>query len=138
MIIRRCEDADHDEIVALWDRVFPDPAPRNDPALNIALKRRTQPELLLVAVIDGRVAGTTMAGFDGHRGWLYLVVVDPGRRRHGVGTALVRRAEELLAERGCLKVNLQVLATNAEVVAFYEHLGYAVEERVSMGKQLVP
>ena len=52
------------------------------------------------------------------------------------GTALLRRLEEALAARGCLKVNLQVRASNAGVVAFYERLGYAVEQRVSMGKRL--
>ncbi len=47
-----------------------------------------------------------------------------------------RRAESALAARGCLKVNLQVRASNAGVVAFYQRQGYAVEERVSMGKRL--
>ncbi len=77
-----------------------------------------------------------MAGYDGHRGWLYAVAVDPGQRRGGVGTALVRHAEQMLRDLGCGKVNLQVRATNAAVVSFYERLGYAVEERISMGKRL--
>jgi hypothetical protein len=38
---------------------------------------------------------------------------------------------------GCPKINLQVLATNTIVVAFYKRLGDAVEERVSMGKSLI-
>jgi ribosomal protein S18 acetylase RimI-like enzyme len=33
-------------------------------------------------------------------------------------------------------VNLQVRATNSAVVAFYESLGYAIEERLSMGRHL--
>jgi ribosomal protein S18 acetylase RimI-like enzyme len=41
-----------------------------------------------------------------------------------------------LAERGCPKINLQVLASNAGVVEFYRKLGYRVEERISMGKIL--
>ena len=67
---------------------------------------------------------------------MYSVAVSAGERRKGAGTALLRRLEEALAVRGCLKVNLQVRASNAGVVAFYERLGYAVEERVSMGKRL--
>ena len=39
-----------------------------------------------------------------------------------------------LAALGCLKINLQVLASNAETLAFYKKLGYTVEERISMGK----
>jgi ribosomal protein S18 acetylase RimI-like enzyme len=78
-----------------------------------------------------------MAGYDGHRGWLYRVAVHPRHQRHGLGAALVRHAEAELIALGCPKINLQVLAGNAAVVAFYEKLGYRVEERVSMGKRLV-
>ena len=48
---------------------------------------------------------------------------------------MMRHVERELAAR-CPKVNLQVLASNAATVAFYQKLGYAVEERVSMGKVL--
>jgi ribosomal protein S18 acetylase RimI-like enzyme len=50
----------------------------------------------------------------------------------------MRHVERELAARGCPKVNLQVAASNAATVAFYHKLGYAVEERVSMGKLLGP
>ena len=89
-----------------------------------------------MALAGGAVVGTAMGGYDGHRGWVYAVAVGRAHRRAGVGSALLRRLEALLAGRGCLKVNLQVRATNAGVVAFYKQLGYAVEERVSMGKRL--
>jgi len=77
-----------------------------------------------------------MAGYDGHRGWLYTVAVSPQYRRQGIGRKLVQHAESALIEMGCLKINLQVRASNAEVVAFYQRLGYLVEERISMGKLL--
>ena len=48
----------------------------------------------------------------------------------------MRHVERELAARGCPKVNLQVLAANAATVAFYQKLGYVVEERVSLGKLL--
>ena len=46
------------------------------------------------------------------------------------------RAEEALKAYGCVKLNLQVRASNAGVVKFYENLGYATEERISMSKHL--
>ena len=42
----------------------------------------------------------------------------------------------LLRARDCPKINLQIEGGNSDVVAFYERLGFAVEERVSMGKRL--
>src|SRR5262249_46240531 len=120
----------------LWREVFPDDPPHNAPPLVIRQKLLVQPELFFVAENEGQIVGTVLAGYDGHRGWLYAVAVSPRVRRRGVGTALIRHAETSLVAMGCTKVNLQVRATNAGVVAFYQKLGFAVEERVSMGKRL--
>jgi ribosomal protein S18 acetylase RimI-like enzyme len=138
MIIRTFREADSAAVAALWATVFPDDPPHNAPAIVIPKKLAVQPELFFVAEDEGWIAGTVMAGYDGHRGWLYTVAVDPALRRRGVGTALVRHAEAALQALGCPKVNLQVRASNAEVVAFYRTLGYDVEERISMGKRLAP
>lgn len=78
-----------------------------------------------------------MAGYDGHRGWLYAVAVRQQYQRDGIGTLLVRKAEDALREIGCAKVNLQVRTTNEAVVRFYQRLGYIVEERVSLGRRIV-
>ena len=77
-----------------------------------------------------------MAGFDGHRGWVYYLAVDHDFRRQGIGSALMKKAEELLVKAGCPKLNLQIRADNAAVRAFYEKLGYQFEDRISMGKHL--
>jgi len=95
-----------------------------------------QPVLFLVGEWRGQVVATVLAGYDGHRGWVHLVAVDPRCRRRGFGTAVMAEAERRLAGLGCPKVNLQVRASNEAVVAFYQRLGYAVEPRVSMGKRL--
>jgi ribosomal protein S18 acetylase RimI-like enzyme len=136
MHIRPYEDSDKPAVIALWSEVLPDSAPHNDPATAIRKKREVEPDLFFVATVDTAVVGTVMGGYDGHRGWVYSLAVQPLYRRQGIGAALVRRLEASLTHRGCLKVNLQVRASNAEVVAFYEKLGYNVEERLSMGKRL--
>jgi hypothetical protein len=106
-----------------------------DPASVIRQKLALQRELFFVAIgLDG-VAGTVMAGYDGHRGWIYSVAVRQRCRRQGVGSALVRHAEVALRALGCPKINLQLFATNHETVAFYQSLGYKIEERISMGKR---
>ena len=92
----------------------------------------------LAGVVQGAddvVIGTIMAGYDGNRGWLYGVAVRASRHRTGVGATLVRHAEAALRAMGCGKINLQVRTGNEAVVGFYERLGYAVEDRSSMGKR---
>ena len=77
-----------------------------------------------------------MAGYDGHRGWLYAVAVDHAHRRNGIGRQLVRQALDALRQLGCIKANLQIRSDNAEVVTFYESLGFCIEDRISMGLNL--
>ena len=119
---------------ALWKEAFPNGPPRNSANVSIPKKREVHPELFLIAVDDDRVVGTAMAGYDGHRGWLHSVAVLRAYRRRGIGTALVREAEKRLRAMGCVKINLQILPENAGVADFYRRLGFAVEERISMGK----
>jgi ribosomal protein S18 acetylase RimI-like enzyme len=136
MQIRAYEDADQGAVVELWNAVLPDSAPHNEPATSIRNKLAVEHDLFFLAEIDGAIVGTVMGGYDGHRGWVYSVAVDPGFRRRGIATSLIQRLEAALIRRGCLKVNLQVRSTNADVIAFYRTLGFDVEERISMGKRL--
>ena len=121
---------------ALWHEAFPNDPQRNRAILSISAKLSIQPELLIVALENGQVVGSAMAGYDGHRGWLYSVAVLKSYQRQGIGTALANEAEKRLRSLGCVKINLQVRASNAAVADFYRRLGYAVEERTSMGKQI--
>ena len=134
--IRVYRDADFAEVRSLWQQVFPDDPPWNRAEEAVPAKLAIQPDLFLVASDGANVIGTIMAGYDGHRGWLYAVAVSESRRRAGVGSALVREAEIRLAALGCRKINLQIRATNIQVQAFYDRLGYGTEDRISMGKRL--
>lgn len=130
------DDAAHRAlVVALWTEVFGYPADYNAPELVIDRKLAAD-GLLFVAEEAGAAVGTVMAGYDGHRGWIYSLAVRPDRRSRGVGSRLLAEAERALSVLGCLKVNLQIIDTNADAVRFYEANGYAVEPRISMGKKL--
>jgi len=77
-----------------------------------------------------------MAGYEGHRGWLNYLAVDPDHRRKGLGRTIVEEAERRLRGAGCPKVNLQVRTTNSDAIEFYRRIGYGVDEAISMGKRL--
>ena len=134
--IRPYLEKDQQGVAALWDEAFPDNSPWNVPEDDIKRKLNVQRELFLVAEIKGEIVGTAMAGFDGHRGWVYYVAVSKQHRRRGIGRALMDRVEKSLKDMGCPKLNLQVRSSNRDVVEFYKRLGYDVEDRVSMGKLL--
>ena len=124
------------QVIQLWELVFAYTAAHNDPAFTIDQKLRAKDGLFFVATREDTVMGTAMAGFNGHRGWLYAIAVHPDSRSMGIGGALVRHTEQALAEKGCCKVNLQILTSNYITSGFYKKLGYQVEPRISMGKLL--
>jgi ribosomal protein S18 acetylase RimI-like enzyme len=130
-------DAVHrSQVVALWETAFGYDAAHNKPALVIDKKIEVDDGLFFVAVADATVVGTIMAGYDGHRGWIYSVAVVPSYRRQGIGSRLVAHAERALIRKGSVKINLQIMEGNESVTAFYAALGYSVEKRISMGKRI--
>ena len=136
MTIRVFEERDTETVVALWESVGLT-RPWNDPRKDIVRKLAVQPELFLVAEDDDRVVGSVMAGYDGHRGWLYYLASDPGRRGEGIARRLVAEVEARLVAMGCPKVQLMVRPDNDSARGFYDALGYEPFDTWSTGKRLI-
>jgi len=132
MKIRQFCESDRSDLIKLWHAVFPDDPSHNEPSKVIESKLAID-NLVFIAEHEGLIIGACMAGYDGHRGWLYAVAVCKEQRRSGAGSALVQHAIQALKVMGCIKVNLQIRATNTQVTTFYESLGFVIEERLSMG-----
>ena len=124
------------QVVALWETVFGYAANHNAPERVIAKKLDYDDGLFFVAIAQETVIGTVMAGYDGHRGWIYSMAVSPDHRKQGVGSRLLIFAEDKLSKLGCMKINLQVMEDNAAVARFYLSNGFHTEKRISMGKRL--
>jgi ribosomal protein S18 acetylase RimI-like enzyme len=133
--IRPFQASDEKGVIALW-RACDLLRPQNDPQKDIARKLKVNPEWFLVAELDGRIVGAVMAGYEGHRGWINYLAVDPSRQRGGLGRRLMDEAERRLRAAGCPKINLQVRPENKAAIAFYERIGFNVEGAISLGKRL--
>lgn len=134
--IRTYRATDNDAVVELWRRCGL-VVPWNDPQRDIERKMAWSPKWFLVAELNGQVVATMMAGYDGHRGWINYLAVDPAHRRRGIARRLMARAEDELRKAGCPKINLLVRTGNQEIVAFYETIGFSKDDVVSLGKRLV-
>lgn len=132
--IRTFDRSDTEAVVALWEAAGLT-RPWNDPHHDIERKLAVQPELFLVAVDRDELVGSVMAGYDGHRGWLYYLA--SARSREGIGRALVAAAEERLVRMGCPKVQLMVRPDNEAAHGFYDALGYEPFEIWTTGKRLI-
>ncbi len=123
-------------VISLWNDVFGYEANHNSPELVIDKKLELNDGLFFIATDNQDVIGTVMAGYDGHRGWIYSIAVSPDHRKQGLGSELLSFAEEKLLNVGCMKINLQIMEGNETVEKFYLANGYQTEKRISMGKRL--
>jgi ribosomal protein S18 acetylase RimI-like enzyme len=124
-------------VVALWTACGLT-RPWNDPRRDIERKLTVQPDLFLVAEREGEAVATAMAGYDGHRGWVYYLAVAPPFQGGGLGRLLMAEVEHRLAALGCPKVNVQVRSGNEAAGDFYRRLGYAEDGGTGFGKRLIP
>lgn len=97
---------------------------RSDAPQEVAKKMERDPDLFLVAEIDGRIVGSVIGGFDGRRGLIYHLAVAGDFQRHGVGSQLLDEVEARLRNKGCLKCFLMVTPDNPEAGRFYEKRGW--------------
>ena len=123
-------DADVEAVVDLWRRCDLT-RPWNDPIEDIGHARRASDATVLVGREDTTIVASVMVGFDGHRGWVYYLAVDPARQRSGFGRAMMSAAEAWLRERRAPKLQLLVRDTNKAALGFYERLGFALTQTIS-------
>lgn len=136
MIIRPFRAADAGAVVALWGACGL-LRPWNDPYRDIERKLADSPGLFLVGEVGGLVVASVMAGYDGHRGWMNYLAVEPAHQGQGLGREIVAAAEERLLAMGCPKINIQIRDDNAAARGFYEAVGYTEDPIVSYGKRLI-
>jgi len=122
---------------ALWARCGPGvQLSRSDEPAEIQKKLRRDPDLFLVAEVEGQLVGAVIGGYDGRRGMVYHLAVDPEHRRNGIGVALMRELEARLKDKGCLKCYLLVTRENSTLLGYYRALGWDSMDLHLMGKEL--
>lgn len=122
----------------LWENAGPGvQVRRSDTPEEISKKLERDPDLFLVAEIDGRLVGTVIGGFDGRRGVVYHLAVEAGLRARGIGAQLMEELERRLKEKGCIRCYLLVTTENEQAMRFYAKRGWSHMDHVLVyGKDL--
>ncbi len=126
---------DYDQVLSLWTQTGLR-ITTSDSREAIQHKLERDADLFLVAVEESIIVGAVMGTYDGRRGWINHLAVAPQQQHQKLGTQLMREVERRLHQKGCIKVNLHILPTNAAVQPFYQRLGYQRDEMIFMEKWL--
>ena len=134
-IIRTFRPDDESDVINLW-RQCGLIVPWNNPKTDIQRKLSTSPDLFYVGVLDDELIASCMAGYDGHRGWIYFLAVISAYQREGFASRLIDHVESELIKLGCPKVELMVRKTNENVISFYQSAGYDIDPVMVLSKRL--
>jgi ribosomal protein S18 acetylase RimI-like enzyme len=136
MRIREYRTDDEHQVIDLW-MACSLVVPWNDPKSDIERKVADSPDLFFVGEIDDRIVASCMAGYDGHRGWVYYLAVVPEFQKQGLAAGIMAHAEAVLKDMGCPKIDLMVRESNAGVISFYSKIGYTNDPVVVLSKRLI-
>jgi ribosomal protein S18 acetylase RimI-like enzyme len=127
---RPCELSDTPAVLEFWRRAGAIARPTDD-AEGLAARLERDADLFLLALAEGTVIGTLMGGWDGWRGNMYRLVVDPRHRRKGVAKELVDRVEEALCRRGARRITSLVFHDEPGAADFWRSAGYEPDAAVT-------
>lgn len=128
--IRCATPSDIDAVLRFW-REAAEGTSISDDHDGVARLVARDPEALLLAECEGRIAGTAIAGFDGWRCHLYRLAVHPDHRRQGIGSALLAAAEERFVRLGGRRGDAMVLDRNELAHHTWHAAGYAPQPQWS-------
>ena len=131
------EDKHRTQVIDLWEKCNLIKS-WNDPNKDIDRKLKVNDNLFLIVEFNKVIIGSAMIGYDGHRGSLYYLAVDPKHQRKGVGKMLMKEIEKRLIEVGCPKINIFIRNSNIEVKEFYQSIDYEEQDSLVYGKRLIP
>jgi len=125
--IRPAREDDIPAILSLWRNAGVTPPSVTDSVDGLTLLMREPAALLLVSIVDGQIVGSVIGGWDGWRGNIYRLAVDPDYRRRGIARQLVQEISGALFDKGAERLSALVEYEHPWAIDFWNSmsdLGY--------------
>jgi len=121
----------YEEIVKLWRKAGINVG-SSDTKEEIEKMLMRNPNLFLIGKLDNRIIGVVAGGFDGRRGYVHHLAVDPDYQRKGYGKMIMEELNERFRKIGVHKIHLFIEKYNKDVVNFYRSLGWDIRADLIM------
>ncbi len=136
MEIRNYRIEDYDEVNQLWRKCGLN-AGRSDKRDEVEKVLKYNPDTCFIALEDGIVVGSVIGGYDGRRGIVHHLAVNPSLQGKGYGGELMSALEKRFTEKGVVKMSFWVHKRNIRAIDYYETIGYHLrDDIVTMSKVL--
>lgn len=129
--------SDFEELYTLWKKAGLNLSDYQKEKEEFTMMIKLNPHSCLMGVENNKIIGSVLAIFNGRRGWIHHLSIDPEFQKLGLGTKLVKEAEKRLAKLGTKKVLLWVDHSNLRVIPFYEKHNYEIiSDALLFGKNI--
>ena len=121
----------YQEVLELWKRAGIDVG-SSDSKEEITLILERNPELFLVGKEQEKIIAVVIGAFDGRRGYIHHLAVDPDYQKRGYGKGIL---EELIArfrKKRVHKIHLFIQKENKKVIEFYIKQGWKLRDDIIM------
>ena len=130
MLIREMTIEDYEEVFAMWQTTSKRALSKADEKGQIERYLRRNAGMSQVAVVDGKIVGTVLAGHDGRRGFIHHMAVMPEYRRRQIGHSLAKKAIEKIKAEGIDKTHIFCYQNNELGQSFWRDFGFKKRDDV--------
>lgn len=130
MTIRPMTKGDYDEVYAMWQTTSKRAISNADSREQIERYLDRNDGMSQVAVIDGKIVGTVLAGHDGRCGFIHHMAVLPQYRRRKIGHSLAQTALEKITAEGIDKTHIFCYQNNETGQDFWTDFGFEKRDDV--------
>jgi ribosomal protein S18 acetylase RimI-like enzyme len=127
LTVRSATPRDIPAVLALWQAAS-DTQTATDSPEGLELLLAADEHALILTEVEGALAGSLIAAWDGWRGSFYRLAVQPQRRRQGIATSLVREGERRLKALGAIRMTAIVSDEDPVAMSFWAAAGYERQE----------
>jgi len=131
MIIEKYSKKSYNEVIELWRKAGISVG-SSDTKEELEKMYYHNPHLFLLGKIKEKIVGVVMGGFDGRRGYIHHLAIDPEYQKKGYGRLMVNELIAKFRKWGVHKVHLFIEKNNKGVVKFYQNLGWKIRDDLIM------
>jgi len=121
----------YDEVVELWKKAGIGVG-SSDMIDEVTRVLNRNPDLFLIGKVQKKVIAVVIGAFDGRRGYVHHLAVDPDYQKMGFGKIIMEALIEQFRVKNIQKVHLFIQKSNKNVVEYYNNLGWEVRDDLIM------